>query len=696
MITLRLNRSVLFLLALTTAVYLISLQNGFVWDDWKLLVYNEAYRTPDLKRIFFTKANGLEYLPVRDLTLSLDVLLWGMNPFGFHLTNFLLYLAGILVVLRALKALVKVLGVREAEFASFWGTLIFALHPLHAEAVNGIAYRNTLLSALFLFLALALCIEGLQKKRDGLIVLSLAAFIISLFSKVSGIFFPFFLAIVFLLMPAKVCSVRKMSLVLLISLTVAAAAAFVHFRIAGESGMMNEGFIRYGVNNTALLIAKAVQVPFFYLKLLVVPYRLTVLYPDSFLSAGYGLRAGAAAVGAIAAFGGAFLLRKRHPLILVAISWYFLSLVPVLNIFPTEPVLADRYAYFAVFGFGILGAYFLRGLMAKSKLFLYPACAVIVLWGAVDLNRTKDWKDDLSLWKSAVSVMPGITRIELANALWARGRYEEALANLKDEYDRDGTFQYSHFMGKYFFQAGRYEDAILFFRKAAAEGGDASKEIHLELAAAYEKLGAWAPALEHYLKGTEIREANPMGVSDRTAREGLERMRAHFMPQLSNLRLRAMKEPWNFDAQSGVALYYHTLGMYEEAEAFYLKSLELDPSNWQGWYNLGLARSKLQRYAPAIDSFERSLLANPGNKDALNNIGISYMALRDYKRAVEYYQKALKLDPNFFYAAFNLGRVYFVAGDGERSKKYFSMAKAMVSGNIELVAAVDRYLRQME
>ncbi|HWR57712.1 MAG TPA: tetratricopeptide repeat protein, partial [Thermodesulfovibrionales bacterium] len=610
------------------------MNSGFVWDDWKLLVNNEVYRSFDFKAIFLTKANGLEYLPVRDLTLLFDLWLWGMKPLGFHLTNLLLYLAGLVVVFSTVRILTEVVREGEGNFIAVWTTLIFALHPLHVEAVNFIAARNNLLAALLLFLSLNACLRGIKARSNILIFLSMLLFIAALFSKASVVFYPFFLAAVFFLFPGAEGSLRKKILVLLVFLTIDVLAVLVHFRNAAETGMMNEGFIRFGADNKVFLFGRAVQVAFFYLKKLVLPYPLTVLYPALSLSVDFTLLALAGAVVLASVLVMIIRWRKRHPLIVLAIVWYFLSLGPVLNIFPTEPVVADRYAYFAVFGFGLLCASVLKTLAAKRRAFLYAACGIIALWGVIDVSRSADWDNDLSLWQSALSTDPDMPTVELANALWAKGRHEEALGHLKKEYDGNRTFRYNQFLGRYLFESGRYGEAIAFFRKALEGGGESSKDIHLSIAAAYEATDNKPQALEHYLRAMEIKDASPMGRSDQSARDGIERTRAFSIPRLNELRKRAANEPGNFEAQASFAIFSHGLGMYKEAEDYYLRSVELNPSSWEAWHNLGLTQTKLGKYAEAVSAYKKSLIVNRQNTNALNNIGICYMAMRDYSRAI--------------------------------------------------------------
>ena len=72
-----------------------SLLFEFVWDDNILLVGQESYQSADIKDLILTPINGIEYLPIRDLTYILDYLIWGWNPIGFHLTNLILYILNI-------------------------------------------------------------------------------------------------------------------------------------------------------------------------------------------------------------------------------------------------------------------------------------------------------------------------------------------------------------------------------------------------------------------------------------------------------------------------------------------------------------------------------------------------------------------------------------------------------------------------
>ena len=73
------------------------------------------------------------FMPLTWLSFLLDAQLFGIVPFGFHLTNMLLHLGNTLLVL---YILVTATG-RYRE--SFLIACLFAIHPQHVEAVAWIA-----------------------------------------------------------------------------------------------------------------------------------------------------------------------------------------------------------------------------------------------------------------------------------------------------------------------------------------------------------------------------------------------------------------------------------------------------------------------------------------------------------------------------------------------------------------------------
>jgi len=143
----------LYLLPLLSLIlYLPTLQHDFILDDVWLVIENPYIKSwKYLPQMLVKDAWNLwgpndYWRPVFSLSLALDYSLWGLTPFGFHLTNIILHAinVGLLYSLGN-----KLQGRTCAVFAS----LLFALHPIHAHTVNVISTRGDLLAALFALLS---------------------------------------------------------------------------------------------------------------------------------------------------------------------------------------------------------------------------------------------------------------------------------------------------------------------------------------------------------------------------------------------------------------------------------------------------------------------------------------------------------------------------------------------------------------
>jgi hypothetical protein len=189
----------------TFAVFLPALRNGFVnWDDYELLVDNPRYRGLGWEQVswmFSTFHNG-HYQPLSWMTFALDYLIWGMEPFGYHLTNLVLHATNTaLVYFLALRLLSLALSRPPSapdlglRMAAGFAALFFSIHPLRVESVAWVTERRDVLSGLF-FLATLLCyLQGMTISNDPSHQArwrnrALIAYGLSLLSKASGVTLP--------------------------------------------------------------------------------------------------------------------------------------------------------------------------------------------------------------------------------------------------------------------------------------------------------------------------------------------------------------------------------------------------------------------------------------------------------------------------------------------------------------------------
>src|SRR5215467_5707239 len=143
---------------LTIIFFLPALQNGFVWDDESNIEENLRYRGlgwSHLRWMFTTFLMG-HYQPLSWITLGSDYLIWGMNPFGYHLTNLILHTANAVFFYFVTRRLLRIAfsmpaneGPWRLEVGSAFAALLFAIHPLRVESVAWVTERRDVLSGFF-------------------------------------------------------------------------------------------------------------------------------------------------------------------------------------------------------------------------------------------------------------------------------------------------------------------------------------------------------------------------------------------------------------------------------------------------------------------------------------------------------------------------------------------------------------------
>ena len=176
---------------ITFVVFSPALRNGFVnWDDLETLVENQNFRgfTWSHLRWMFTTFHMGHYQPLSWLTFSLDYLLWGMDAFGYHLTNILLHSANAVlfyfVTLRLLAIAAPISSAVVLKLAAGFSALVFAIHPLRVESVAWATERRDVLSGFFLLLTVLSYLKAVgtetnqdeQATLDGRVSDALCAF----------------------------------------------------------------------------------------------------------------------------------------------------------------------------------------------------------------------------------------------------------------------------------------------------------------------------------------------------------------------------------------------------------------------------------------------------------------------------------------------------------------------------------------
>lgn len=466
------------IVSVSVALFANTLNNQFVWDDWGFLLATDSYRSLNIVSLLTSPGNGVEYLPVRDLSYVIDTVLWGGNPFGFHLTNLILYaLNCVAVYFLANSACALLTGGGNADPAparrvALVTSLLFALHPIHSEAVSFITGRNTLLSGLFTFWSAQRFMHYLMaadQKSWRNLLLSFALYLLAIFSKGTSIFLPVMLAA---LVPFGRGDVKMRRYVTLTPFFFAAAAAFFLFTsIARKSGVIDPVMAAHG-GLLASHIAIALQIPFFYLYKILVPLALSPEYDVVFTPTMVSVEAlSALAILALSA-AAVVLNRIRWHWIYFGTCWFASALLPVLHLLPTATTVSDRYAYLPSFGLLFILAYWFTKIPGNRTVGSALIAMILIVLGLLSYRQNRVWRTDETLWRYTVSVSPDSVKaqVNLGNIFFSRGDYNTAMAHfLRAQEIAPADPSYDFHLGFLLLENGRAREALEQFERALAK-----------------------------------------------------------------------------------------------------------------------------------------------------------------------------------------------------------------------------------
>lgn len=423
---------------LTTVVYLPALRNGFVYDDEFYIVANEHIRAldPDTLLWAFFRSHESNWHPLTWLSHALDHAVWGLDPFGHHLTNILLHGANTALVVLLVLALLGRAGRSSAQgpgpgergvliTAGVTG-LLFGLHPIHVESVAWVSERKDLLCGLFTLLGYMQYMKyaasqgsegGPDRPRSPYhsrhYRWTLAWFLLALMSKPMAVSFPLVLLILDWYPFGRAGlpgSGRALVIEKLPFFTLALFSALITLLVqAAGSSIQSTAFAPLPIR--ALVVA---QNYIAYLGKMLMPLNLLPLYPyprtASVLDPAYFLPI--IAMAGITA--SCIINRNKHRAAAALWAYYLVTLLPVIGIVQVgAQAMADRYTYLPGLGpFLAAGLAIAWGLDRTERFaagkraarFAVPVlalCAIAVL-SLLTIRQIYIWKSDLDLWTRVV------------------------------------------------------------------------------------------------------------------------------------------------------------------------------------------------------------------------------------------------------------------------------------------------------
>ena len=378
-------------LVLTAAilVYGNSLANGFVLDDGGVIVRNPLVTSPiDAWRAFASPywpaaIGGGQYRPLGILSFALDWLISGGDPLWFHAMNLVWHaVATVLVWVLAAELL--------APVAAGIAALLFAIHPVHVEAVANVVGRLEPMAATFVLAALLAHRRG-NRSAPALFALALA-------SKESAIVLLALTAANDLLLERDRRTVLRARRWLYAGYGVVTVAYTAVLLAVFHDGGFRISARALAGTTVMERLAMVLQVVPHYIRLLVAPAQLSSSYAPNVISPAVGVWAAMIGLLTLMVFGMATVAaaRRRWMVMAFALVWMPMALAPVSNVlFSSGVVLAERTLYLASVGACLVaGATAERYLLQRPAMVAAAMASVVVGFSVRTWTRTPVWRDD--------------------------------------------------------------------------------------------------------------------------------------------------------------------------------------------------------------------------------------------------------------------------------------------------------------
>jgi len=576
------NRSFIFFLlaAVVFALYSFMLQNEFkTLDDESSIVQSVLIKdfrnAGQIMRTSYFGTNDY-YRPLVLLTYMAEYHFFGLNAMGYYVDNILIHIITAFFVFLVFDSLFR----RRA--LAFAASFLYAIHPVHWEAVSNISGRAILLCTLFTVAALWFFMT--RKSRPWFYALAILFFALALLCKeAAGVFPLVILSYQFFLGRGPAERLRQWLVpvlpffLLLIPYVVARKLlGITELFYARDSGEAFLGFVTF------------LRATIMYVRVFFLPFDLHFDRSLRFLPG--VINFDMLLIVALYGLAGWFLFRYRRqitPLAWFLLSWSAIELAPVsqvlvsIGIQPGHISAAEHFIYASAIGFAglvVLAADWLSQENNRRKIFTerFLAAGAICFAGYLMLTLVENniySSREISMLERTIAHDPWNGRIRLSLALaYAKAR--------------------------------RFEEAEKSFRRALQIDPLMNVRAQIGLGKSLCDQGKFWECLEAYdaipdpMKLKDIWEEN--------RRLTLAILQKQYMDLLA-------QEPDN-------AAYIYALGVVRaksgesaRARQDFLRSVELKPDFREAWFNLAASYAAANEWPPAVDAYKKVLQLSSGD-----------------------------------------------------------------------------------
>ena len=435
----------LLIILVSFGAYFGTLRHEFALDDLIQITNNQEIRVSkqeDLRNLFERPLfPGNLYRPVVMLSYAVTYQFAELDPYPYHLANIVLHT---LVCLVLFSILARMFTSTFAGVAS----ILFAVHPIHVEAVANVSGRAELLSAFFGLMAMGLVLASDRDPwEEGSIIADIICYfglfiftLLALFSKESAVSFLVLIPVVLITRRGLAEGLARSILPALIMAGALGIYIFFRSRALGgvalsplEIDFLDNPLINLSHSermlNAAVLLGR-------YIALILFPVQLASDYSFAKITAVTNWEDPAVLIDL--SFLGLLVLcvlygvlaRRKYALWGL---WFLLAFIATSNfIFPIGTIFAERLAYLP--SIGILA--FITWILFSVNFDLVAGVLLSflsVLYVAQTLSYAEYWRDNQTLFQREISVSAASAKAQSNNAAVLRnmGKLDDAEAGYK-------------------------------------------------------------------------------------------------------------------------------------------------------------------------------------------------------------------------------------------------------------------------
>jgi protein O-mannosyl-transferase len=613
--------------------YLNTLLNGFVYDDNRQVLDNPYLKSFHfLPQVFgttvwsFVGMQGVSnyYRPMMTFGYAVCYHLFGPLAYGFHLVNVFLHVGVVVLVFVSAHRLFK------GRAVAFVAACLFALHPIHTEAVAWVAAVTTLDITFFYLLTFWLFLS-MARPRGGISpwakLAAVVSFALTIFSKEQALTFPLL------------------------------AMIYEHFfrddraettfwqkaRRYGEFWLMDLAYVLFRVEHLGafapqIQLSRLGWYPSVLSALALVGQYLEKLFWPVELCAYYVFHKGNSVVEPKVLAGFAALaaclvifaaLARRNRTASFGFIWFFVTLAPVLDIrYLAGNVFAERYLYLPSVGFcwlmGWAGVKLWRSISARGSTWRYAllaaSCALALVMTVRVVARNRDWRSDEALYSQTLKVSPRATNIRenLGVVAWNHGRIDlaEKEWSIALRLNPNSPITLTN-LGLVYAKRKQYGQAEHYFREAMLHKPDYT-DPHLNLGSMMMDLGRFEEA-EWQLRAAVALSPLIPGCHNKLGKLYLKEGRLSEAAEQFSQSVRAAR---NFDGYDGLGNVYLQQQDPTRAERAYAAAAEINPYDSRAHFGLARVAALAGRRQAALAEYARGFETDPNNQEAKSAVQV--------------------------------------------------------------------------